>query len=116
MALRPAPNSRIVLSGRYDEATAATIGLLVQAHDATARLVAHALAAYDRIDTLAPVDAMLVETLRHDPPVRIMRRVCAAPYGGHPAGALTLGAGWRPCPGHDHALAIAAGAVAAVRA
>jgi cytochrome P450 len=137
-----------VLSGRYDETTAATIGILVQAHDATVGLVANTLAAYDRVDGCPPVEAMLAETLRHDPPVRVMRRVCARPYLGHAAGTLllldiaaanrdpdvfadpgrfdpyrpdsqrhlTLGAGLRPCPGRDHATALAAGIVEAVRA
>jgi cytochrome P450 len=136
-----------VLSGQHDDATAATIGVLVQAHDATAGLVANTLAAYERIVTSPDIDAMLVETLRHDPPVRVMRRVCTAPYRGHSTDTLlaldiaaanrdpevfadpdrfdpyrreahqhlTLGAGLRPCPGRDHAMAIAAGIVAAVR-
>jgi cytochrome P450 len=72
------------LGGRFDEETATIIGLLVQAHDATAGLVTNTLAAYDRHGA-APVEAMLVETLRHDPPVRSLRRVCAAPYGAHAA-------------------------------
>jgi cytochrome P450 len=136
-----------VLSGRFDEASAATIGVLVQAHDATAALVASTLAACEHIDRSTPIEAILAETIRHDPPVRVMRRVCAAPYRGHPTGTLlvldiaaanrdprvfaepdrfdpyranaerhlTLGAGLRPCPGRDHAVAIAAGIVDAVR-
>ncbi len=137
-----------VLSGQHDDTTAATIGILVQAHDATTALVARTLAAYDRFNISAPVDAMLAETLRHDPPVRLMRRVCVAPYRDYARDTLllldiaaanrdpdvfadpgsfdpyrpdahrhlTLGAGLRPCPGRDHAMAIAAGIVAAVRA
>ncbi len=72
------------LGGRFDEETATIIGLLVQAHDATADLVANTLAAYDRHGA-APVEAMVVETLRHDPPIQYLRRVCAAPYDGHTA-------------------------------
>ncbi len=79
-----------VLSGRYDESTAATIGILVQAHEATVGLVVNTLAAYDRADAYAPVEAMLAETLRHDPPVRTMRRMCARPYRDHAAGTLLL--------------------------
>jgi cytochrome P450 len=132
-----------ILSGRFDEATAAMIGILVQAHEATASLVAKTLSAY--LHTDAPVDAMLAETLRHDPPVRLMRRVCVAPYQDHSPGTLleldiaaanrdpdtfaepdlfrpdrpdahrhlTFGTGLRPCPGRDHAVAIAAGIVEA---
>jgi hypothetical protein len=135
-----------ILSGRFDEETATVIGLLVQAHDATARLVANTLAAYDQ-HCAAPVEVMLVETLRYDPPVRHLRRVCAAPQGENPVGMrleldiaaanrdpevfadpalfdphrteahrhLTFGAGLRPCPGADQALAIAAGLVEAIR-
>jgi cytochrome P450 len=136
-----------VLGGRYDEETAAAIAILVQAHDATAGLVANTLAAYDEHHG-APVEAMLVETLRHDPPLHYLRRVCAAPYDEYPAGArveldipaanrdpavflepdrfdpyrrdaerhLAFGPGLRPCPGSDHATAIAAGIVEATRA
>jgi cytochrome P450 len=72
------------LGGRFDEETATVIGLLVQSHEATAGLVANTLAAYDRHGE-APVEAMLVETLRHDSPIHYLRRVCAAPYGAHVA-------------------------------
>ena len=79
-----------VLNGRYDDATAATIGILVQAHEATVGLVVNTLAAYARAEASAPVEAMLAETLRHDPPVRAMRRICARPYLDHAAGTLLL--------------------------
>jgi cytochrome P450 len=79
-----------VLGGRYDETTAAKIGILVQAHDATVGLVVNTLTAYDRVDGCPTVEAMLAETLRHDPPVRVMRRVCARPYLDHAAGTLLL--------------------------
>ncbi|MEV6010943.1 cytochrome P450 [Streptomyces sp. NPDC051976] len=56
------------------EAAANRIGLLVQACDATGALVEHAEKA-----AAEPVQAaaLLAETLRHDPPVRTMRRVAA---------------------------------------
>jgi cytochrome P450 len=137
--------------GAADEATASRIGLLVQAFDATAGLIGNAAAAMLRGHLADPVEAILAETLRHDPPVRATSRLAlsAARIGGIevPAGAvirldlaaanrdpavfadpdrfdparpdaeahLALGAGPRPCPGRDHAFAIAAGMLAAVR-
>jgi len=98
-----------VLGGDYDEQTAAVIAILVQAHDPTAGLVAR---------TRARGAADLDGTLRDDPPVPFLWRVgpdaalvrvdvrAANQDGGPP---LTFGAGPRPCPGRDHALAIAAG-------
>lgn len=60
-----------------DEQTAARIGLLVQACEATAGLIANTLRAVP--DTPEwPVADVLAEVLRHDPPVRATRRVCAA--------------------------------------
>jgi cytochrome P450 len=103
-----------VLGGRYDEQTAATIAILVQAHDAMRGLVTRARGA----GTSMPVEALLIETLRWDPPVAWLRRV--GPDGeqvGIDVRAanqdadfyLTFGAGPRPCPGAEQALAIAAG-------
>ncbi|MFG1805110.1 cytochrome P450 [Streptomyces sp. NPDC049040] len=62
------------------EAAANRVGILIQACDATARLVEHAAraAAEHPGAATAPVTALLAETLRHDPPVRAMRRVAAA--------------------------------------
>jgi hypothetical protein len=58
------------------EAAANRIGLLVQACDATGRLVEHARrASGDRPGAASSVEALLTETLRYDPPVRAMRRV-----------------------------------------
>lgn len=141
--------------GSADEMTAARIAVLVQACDATAGLIDNALAAYRRGDgggerDMVPVDDVLAETLRHDPPVHAMRRVSVGPsvvgtaavdVGTHvvldlvaanrDAAAfadpdvfdaarpcahahLTFGAGLRPCPGRDQAIALAAGVLSAV--
>ncbi|GIG61101.1 hypothetical protein Lfu02_54730 [Longispora fulva] len=58
------------------EVAANRIGLLIQACDATAGLIAHTR----RADGTGQdsVDGLLRETLRHDPPVRVMRRVAVA--------------------------------------
>lgn len=63
--------------GVADEATAARIGLLVQACDATAGLVGNALLAVLRGEFDCPAEAIVAETLRHDPPVRSTRRAAA---------------------------------------
>jgi cytochrome P450 len=122
-----------------DEATAARIGLLVQACDATAGLIANAAVALRRAPDGTPLGAILDETLRHDPPVRLLRRVALTAArvagtdvaAGRPvhldvvaanrdparpdgAGHLTVGGGPRPCPGADHALAIASGVLEAM--
>ncbi|MEU7912925.1 cytochrome P450 [Microbispora bryophytorum] len=85
---------------------AAVAGALIQACDATAGLVGNTLVAVARLpagwsaDLSAgwsarwPVEALLAETLRWDPPVRLTRRVAAedAAAGGVrvPAGAVLL--------------------------
>jgi len=93
----------------------------------------------DRPDpSYGPTDALIAETARHQPPVRAIRRVAraAAELGGTPVAEgdvvvcdidaagpaaapdgppLTFGAGLRPCPAADHARALAAGVVDAVR-
>jgi len=115
--------------GVADEATAARIGLFVQACDATAGLVEHAL---PNVGAEVSTDALLAETLRHDPPVRATRRqsegtlvvLDLAAANRDPAvftdpdrfdpgrdgpDSLTFGAGPHACPGRAHALALAAG-------
>ncbi|WP_306319599.1 MULTISPECIES: isocitrate lyase/phosphoenolpyruvate mutase family protein [unclassified Streptomyces] len=114
-----------------EELVAARICLLVQACDATAALVRNARSAADA-ETRLPVDALLHATLRDDPPVRALRRVAArdtkvgevavaagelvlldatavGPADGDPP--LAFGAPPRVCPGRDHAMALAAGAL-----
>ncbi|HEX2132862.1 MAG TPA: hypothetical protein VHH15_15035 [Actinophytocola sp.] len=111
------------LGGVPDERTAARIGLLVQACDATAGLIGNAALAMLRADTETdterPVDAIVAETLLHDPPVRVTRRL-ASDTGAVveidlAAGGLPFGAGSHQCPGHGHATAIAAGVLESVR-
>jgi cytochrome P450 len=95
--------------GTPDEATAATIALLVQAYAATAGLVRNAAR---RADATRPASTIVAETLRDDPPVRMTRRV--APTTG---AVITVdlptpfGSGAHECPGRDHAVAIATGIV-----
>jgi cytochrome P450 len=90
--------------GTPDDATAARIGLLVQACDATAALVRAAA------HRPGPAQDALAAALRDDPPVPLTRRM----HGGvlvelRLAGDLAFGAGPHACPGRAHALAIAAG-------
>ncbi|MEU4690941.1 hypothetical protein [Actinoplanes sp. NPDC023714] len=100
-----------VFGGTFDEATAARIGILVQACEATAALIARSR---DRT-----IDAVL----RDDPPVVATKRqaLTATTIGGRTveagevvevrlAGDLAFGAGPRRCPGRAHALALAEGA------
>jgi len=98
--------------GTADETTAARIGVLVQACEATATLIERA--------RHRPVD----DVLRDDPPVPATTRqaVATATVGGVTveagevvrvglAGGLAFGAGPRRCPGRAHALALVDGAL-----
>jgi len=64
------------------ERLAAVAALLIQACDATAGLIGNALNLLTRLPHAVvakwPAEAILTETLRHDPPVRLTRRVAAA--------------------------------------
>jgi cytochrome P450 len=105
--------------GMPTEATAARIALLVQACDATAGLVGNATLAMLRGDADRPVETVVAETLRKNPPVRMTRRL--APDTGTTvavdlaASGLPFGAGPHRCPGRDHATAIVVGILEAVR-
>ncbi|KOU09039.1 hypothetical protein ADK86_02270 [Streptomyces sp. NRRL F-5755] len=132
-----------VCGGTWDEATAARIGLLVQAYDATAGLIgnaAHRMLSGDTGDTggtegtggtgdtpegsagsaADTVTAWLDQTLSTDPPVRGTFRAPA--HGGDPVrialltedGSLAFGAGPHACPGRAHARALAAGVLDAL--
>ncbi len=116
------------------ELIAARIGLLLQACDATAGLIGNALDRWasppaERASAVGPagtgwsaepvpaavVDALVGRTLSENPPVRRARRLNAA-------GELVLvditaapfGTGCRPCPGAEHARALAAGVLDAL--
>ena len=96
------------LGGAHDEATAARIGLLVQACQATADLIERS--------RHTPVD----EVLRDHPPVVATKRQALAPatvgdvtvrageiVRVNLAGELAFGAGPHRCPGEEHARALA---------
>lgn len=120
--------------GTGDEATAARIALLVQASAATAGLIVNAARTAQRCPAGTPIGALLAETLRHDPPVLITRRIAVAPAlvgavefavgtpvhldlaaGREREPHLAFGAGPRRCPAGEHATRIAAGVLAARR-
>lgn len=83
--------------GGHDEATAARIGLLVQACQATADLIERSH------------NASIDDVLRDDPPAPATKRL--TPTGELVrvplSGDLAFGAGAHACPGRDHALALA---------
>jgi hypothetical protein len=102
-----------IFGGVPDEPTAARIGVLVQACDATATLIERA--------RHRPVE----DVLRDDPPVPATRRqaVVTTTVGDvivearevvrvSLADGLAFGAGLRRCPGRAHALALVEGALA----
>jgi cytochrome P450 len=97
------------------ELVANRIGLLEQACDATAGLIGNALiSAFGQADE-ATTDEIIAAVLTEDPPVRRTRRV--APDGAVitlDITSCTFGAGRRPCPGADQALALAAGVLDAI--
>lgn len=105
--------------GVPDELTAARIGLLVQACEATAALIGNTLAAGGGLD---PAD--LAAQLRDDPPVKATTRTAATETEGlRPGGTARIeldgtapfGAGPHACPGRDQALAIATGVCEALK-
>jgi cytochrome P450 len=68
-----------LLGGSPDESTAARIGLLAQACDATAGLIGNAVLAMLRGRLRDPAEAIVAETMRFDPPVLGTRRVALGP-------------------------------------
>jgi cytochrome P450 len=99
------------------EVTANRIGLLVQTCAATAGLIDNATKLVAAGAPCASVDELVALTLRDDPPVRSTRR--RGPGGAVveldlAAAALPFGHGLRPCPGRDHAVALASGVLDSV--
>lgn len=118
---------RAALHRGSPEETAAAIAVLVQACEATAALIGSAVALLEeRPELRGDVDALVAETARRLPPVRLMRRVSEAGDAvtldvetasrglGPGDGTLTFGSGVRPCPAGEHALALAAGVLDAL--
>jgi cytochrome P450 len=99
-----------------EEPSAAAVAVLAQACDATANLITSARSlAGDEPGLAADSDRLLAETLVRRPPLPALRRV--APDGATVVleGPPQFGAGIRPCPGRDEALALAAGVLDALR-
>ncbi|WP_157570369.1 cytochrome P450 [Microtetraspora malaysiensis] len=135
---------RWLAPGRPEAGTlATTVMLLVQACDSTAGLIRNAARHLTGRPDPATIDELLEETLRLDPPLKVLRRVTtervtlgdvvveagtavvidvpaagrdAAVPSTRPPGAahLTFGHGLRPCPGDRLALSLAAGVLEAV--
>ncbi len=96
--------------GVADEQAAARIGLLIQACDATAGLIGNAVPVFLR-GNLAALNVVL-DT---DPPVRRTRRRIDGEDVVVELAGLPFGAGPKECPGREHAVALAAGVLEALR-
>ncbi|MFG6194868.1 cytochrome P450 [Nonomuraea sp. JJY05] len=130
------PEADAAVAALLEQATIPEITLLLQGHAATEALIENALG---HAGPGADPEALLHETLRQDPPLKVTRRldtrtgdevsidlasanrdpeVFADPdrfdlsRGRTPH--LTFGHGVRPCPGPAHALALAAGVLEAL--
>ncbi|SDL65354.1 hypothetical protein SAMN05421874_12621 [Nonomuraea maritima] len=130
------PQADAAVADLLEQTGVPVITLLLQAHAATEGLIENALA-HDRG---GDVETLLHETLRHDPPLQATRRLDTrtgekltidlvavnrdpdvfpdperfdSARGRTPH--LTFGSGVRPCPAPDHALALAAGVLEALR-
>lgn len=111
-------------------AAANALGFLSQTFEATAGLVGNALVAAGRAPDRSrePVDALVRDVLRSDPPVQNTRRFAAEPgvvadvpvatgdavLAVLAAAALPFGAGGHACPGDALAAALAAGTLEAL--
>ena len=100
------------------ELLANRIGLLMQACDATAGLIGNALVTAfvaGDVDDVPASTELLADTIDTDPPVLRTRRL--RPDGEAitlDVSGCTFGAGRRPCPGADQAVALAAGVLDAI--
>jgi cytochrome P450 len=117
------------LMGREgQERSAAALAVLAQACEATAALVGNAVVvSAERPELGGDVVALLEQTLRCAPPLRVMRRVtpdgeallldleAASDQDARERGPMTFGSGLRPCPGEREAVALAAGVLDALR-
>ncbi|MEW9555192.1 cytochrome P450 [Nonomuraea sp. NPDC050783] len=131
------PEADAAVAALLARADLPAVTLLLQGHNATEALIENAV---PRLGDHGDVEALLRETLRHDPPLRATRRldtrtgdevtldlvaanrdpdVFAGPGRFDPARGdaphLTFGAGLRPCPAPAHALALAAGVLEGLR-
>lgn len=118
------------------ERTAAAVGILIQARDATAALIGAAVLAADADDAARSPDGAVERVLRCDAPVQSTRRVATenfwlggvrvprgstvwlllgAAENGQPSGPATFGGGPHECPGSAQARALAAGVLAALK-
>ncbi|MEU0796092.1 hypothetical protein ABZ342_39040 [Amycolatopsis sp. NPDC005961] len=99
--------------GTTDELVAARIGLLVQACEATAKLIGTAV---PLVRAGKPLEEAVAEVLRADPPVAHTRRRVGGEDVLVPLAGTPFGAGRRECPGPAHAIALAIGVLTAMRA
>ncbi|MFJ8915421.1 oxidoreductase [Amycolatopsis sp. NPDC102389] len=95
-----------VCGGDAGERTAARIGLVVQACDATAKLLGKALAAHRPGED---AESLLDRVLREDPPVRVTRRWVGGEVVEVDLTERPFGAGPKQCPGETQARLVAAG-------
>ncbi|WP_181777142.1 cytochrome P450 family protein [Amycolatopsis pittospori] len=101
-----------LFGGDVGERTAARIGLLVQACDATAKLLGKAVAARRPDEDAA---SLLGRVLREEPPVRITRRWVGGEVVEVDLTDRPFGEGPKQCPGQAQALEVATGILDALR-
>ena len=102
----------VAACGGPTELTAARIGLLIQACEATAGLIGNAV---PLVRAGKPPEEAVAEVLRADPPVSHTRRRAGGEDVLVPLAGRPFGAGPHECPGPAHAIALATGVLAALR-
>ncbi|MEU8635115.1 hypothetical protein AB0C38_23295 [Amycolatopsis sp. NPDC048633] len=102
----------VAACGGPTELTAARIGLLIQACEATAGLIGTAV---PLVRAGKPPEEAVAEVLRAKPPVSHTRRRVGGEDVLVPLAGTPFGAGPRECPGPAHAIALATGVLAALR-